>query len=100
MDHLLCHLDQYLIEPDHPSLVHGDMWTGNVMTGEDGTAWLIDPAVYVGNAEVDLAMSELFGGFPQSFYPAYRQYGKVDSGYSDRRDLYNLYHLSCVFYLY
>ena len=87
------HLDQYLIEPDAPSLLHGDLWTGNYIIGNDGEAWLIDPAAYVGHAEADLAMTELFGGFSPSFYSAYREINPLQPGYNDRRDLYNLYHL-------
>ena len=90
---LLDHLDQYLIEPDAPSLLHGDLWAGNVMTGSDGTAWLIDPAAYYGHAEADLAMTELFGGFPQTFYRRYQECMHLEAGYPDRRELYNLYHL-------
>lgn len=63
------------------------------MTGNDGRAWLIDPAAYVGHAEADLAMTELFGGFSHTFYAAYRNAFPMQSGYKDRRDLYNLYHL-------
>ena len=80
-------------EPDQPSLLHGDLWSGNYIAGNDGRAWLIDPAVYVGNSEADLAMTELFGRFPQSFYDAYSEVNRIDSGYRERRDFYNLYHL-------
>lgn len=90
---LLDHLEDFLVEPKHPSLLHGDLWSGNVMTGSDGKAWLIDPAVYVGHAEADLAMTELFGGFPHAFYAAYREAFPMQDGYEDRRDLYNLYQL-------
>lgn len=90
---LLDHLDKYMIEPEHPSLLHGDLWSGNVMPGNDGSAWLIDPAVYVGHAEADLAMTELFGGFPGKFYRAYQEENPLQPGYKDRRDLYNLYQL-------
>ena len=55
---LLDHLEEYLVEPEYPSLLHGDLWGGNFVTGPDGGAWLIDPAVYVGHAEADLAMAE------------------------------------------
>ena len=82
-----------LVEPEHPSLLHGDLWSGNVMAGTDGKAWLIDPAVYVGHAEADLAMTELFGGFSKEFYAAYREAYPLQPGYEGRRDLYNLYHL-------
>ena len=90
---LLDHLEDYLIEPPRPSLLHGDLWSGNFITGSDGQAWLIDPAVYVGHAEADLAMTELFGGFHPRFYAAYREVNPLQRGYDDRRDLYNLYHL-------
>lgn len=90
---LLDHLGNYLTEPDCPSLLHGDLWSGNFMTGSDGRAWLIDPAAYVGHAEADLAMTELFGGFSPAFYAAYREAYPMQPGYKDRRDLYNLYHL-------
>ena len=56
-------LDKYLVEPERPSLLHGDLWSGNFIVGPDGNTWLIDPAVYVGCAEADIAMTELFGGF-------------------------------------
>ena len=90
---LLDTLDRLLIEPEHPSLLHGDLWSGNFMTGDDGKAWLIDPAVYVGHAEADIAMTELFGGFSAAFYAAYREAAPMQAGYEDRRDLYNLYQL-------
>ncbi len=93
MQQLLDHLDEYLVEPEYPSLLHGDLWGGNFLTGPDGYAWLIDPAVYVGHAEADLAMTELFGGFAPAFYDAYREAGTVLPGYADRREIYNLYHL-------
>ena len=93
IDKLLSRLDALLPEPAKPSLLHGDLWSGNYITGSDGQAWLIDPAVYVGHAEADLAMSELFGGFSAAFYGAYREVCPLDEGYEARRDLYNLYHL-------
>lgn len=90
---LLDCLGDYLTEPDCPSLLHGDLWSGNFMTGSDGRAWLIDPAAYMGHAEADLAMTEFFGGFSPAFYAAYREAYPMQPGYKDRRDLYNLYHL-------
>ena len=92
-DSIMERLETLLPEPDHPSLLHGDLWGGNYMTGPDGKAWLIDPATYVGHREADLAMTELFGGFAPAFYSAYRSIAHVDAGYGERRDLYNLYHL-------
>ena len=92
-DAVMEQLEFLLPEPDYPSLLHGDLWGGNYMTGPDGRAWLIDPATYVGHREADLAMTELFGGFAPAFYSSYRQIAHIDPEYDDRRDLYNLYHL-------
>ncbi len=93
ISYLLDNLSSYLTEPEQPSLLHGDLWGGNYMIDADGHPWLIDPAAYVGHAEADLAMTELFGGFDSRFYAAYQSAAGLDPGYSDRRDLYNLYHL-------
>lgn len=90
---LMDHLEDFLVEPEKPSLLHGDLWSGNVMCGPDGYAMLIDPASYVGHAEADLAMTELFGGFPPDFYEAYYEAYSLQPGYENRRDLYNLYQL-------
>ncbi len=92
-DYLLEHLDQYLVEPERPSLIHGDLWSGNVVCGPDGKAWILDPAVYVGHFEAELAMTELFGRNPEAFYRSYSECNRIDRGYRDRKDLYNLYHL-------
>ena len=86
-------LDQYLPEPERPSLLHGDLWAGNYMVDDQDHPWLIDPAAYVGHAETDLALTELFGGFDRSFYDAYWSEAGFDPGYRERRDIYNLYHL-------
>ena len=76
-----------------PSLLHGDLWGGNHAALRDGTPVIFDPAVYFGDREADLAMTELFGGFGEDFYAAYREAWPLDSGYRVRRDLYNLYHV-------
>jgi len=77
-----------------PELVHGDLWGGNWFADERGRPVLIDPAVYRGHGEVDLAMSELFGGFGPSFYDAYEQARPLSGAYTAyRRDLYQLYYL-------
>lgn len=75
------------------SLLHGDLWGGNAAALADGTPVSFDPAVYVGDREADLAMTELFGGFPKDFQSAYRAAFPLDEGYAARRDLYNLYHV-------
>ena len=90
---LLDNLDRFLIEPEYPSLLHGDLWSGNVMCGPDGKAMLIDPACYIGHREADLAMTQLFGGFPPAFYEEYKKAAPLQPGYEERRDLYNLYQL-------
>ncbi len=76
-----------------PSLLHGDLWGGNRGFDEHGEPVLFDPAVYYGDREADLAMTELFGGFSDAFYDAYRAAWPLDPGYRVRRDLYNLYHV-------
>jgi protein-ribulosamine 3-kinase len=75
-----------------PSLLHGDLWSGNVGFTRAGPV-VFDPAVYYGDREADLAMSELFGGFPPQFYAAYNDAFPLDGGYVKRKHLYNLYHL-------
>jgi fructosamine-3-kinase len=76
-----------------PSLLHGDLWGGNASALPDCTPVIFDPAVYYGDREADVAMSELFGGFPESFYAGYREAWPLDSGYETRKTLYNLYHV-------
>lgn len=78
--------------PTRPSLIHGDLWGGNVIPGPDGLA-LIDPAVSYSDREAEIAYTELFGGFSGRFYAAYQSVWPLDPGYTERRDLYNLYHL-------
>ncbi len=76
-----------------PALLHGDLWSGNAGATVDGEPVVFDPAVYYGDREADLAMTELFGGFPACFYAAYREAWPLDAGYVQRRMLYNLYHV-------
>ncbi|WP_448560710.1 fructosamine kinase family protein [Trichothermofontia sp.] len=76
-----------------PSLVHGDLWSGNVAITTDGEPVIFDPAPYWGDREVDLAMSELFGRFPAAFYEGYNQVFPIAAGYAQRQVLYNLYHI-------
>jgi protein-ribulosamine 3-kinase len=74
------------------SLLHGDLWSGNAGFTAEGPV-VFDPAVYYGDRETDLAMTELFGGFPQEFYRAYNEAFPLPEGYEQRKQLYNLYHL-------
>jgi len=75
-----------------PSLLHGDLWSGNAGFTAEGPV-VFDPAVYYGDRETDLAMTELFGGFPPAFYRAYNEAFPLAPGYERRKHLYNLYHL-------
>lgn len=75
------------------SVLHGDLWKGNYMVTATGDPALIDPATYYGHREADLAMTELFGGYEDTFYDAYRSAWELEPGYETRRDVYNLYHL-------
>ena len=74
------------------SLLHGDLWSGNAGFTPQGPV-IFDPAVYYGDREADLAMTELFGGFPAPFYSSYRKEFPLEPGYERRKHLYNLYHL-------
>lgn len=76
-----------------PSLLHGDLWHGNAAIDEQGCPVLFDPAVYRGDRDADLAMSELFGGFATAFYARYRTAWPPADGYEQRKLLYNFYHI-------
>ncbi len=76
-----------------PSLLHGDLWSGNYAFDEQGAPVIFDPAVYYGDRETDLAMTELFGGFSPAFYHAYAAAFPLAAGYEQRKTLYNLYHI-------
>lgn len=82
-----------LLQEEKPSLLHGDLWSGNVIVGSNGFASLIDPAVYYGNREVELAFTKLFGGFPPEFYKTYMEITPFTSGFEERIEIYNLYPL-------
>ena len=75
-----------------PSLVHGDLWNGNCGTS-GGKPCIFDPAVYYGDPEVDLAMTELFGGLGRSFYKSYQTVKPIPEGYERRKEIYNLFHV-------
>lgn len=93
-DRLLDRLDDLLGgHAPKPSLLHGDLWSGNVAADAGGNPVVFDPAVYYGDREVDLAMTELFGSFDRRFYSAYRDAWPVSPGYEVRKVLYNLYHV-------
>ena len=73
--------------------MHGDLWSGNAAVTQQGEPIIFDPAVYFGDREVDIAMTELFGGFPTEFYRGYNQAWPLEDGYQQRKSLYNLYHI-------
>lgn len=82
-----------LMPNERPALLHGDLWSGNVMVTEDGLPALIDPAVYYGFREADLAFMKLFGGFDQRFYDAYNESFPLADGFEERVAIFNLYPL-------
>lgn len=81
-----------LLPFEKPALIHGDLWSGNLLSGPKGPA-LIDPAVYYGNREADLAMTQLFGGFDRSYFNPYQNVFPLAPGFAERIDIYNLYPL-------
>ena len=89
----LCARLPELIPAQPASLLHGDLWSGNAISDERGAPALIDPAAYYGWAEAELAMTALFGGFPEAFYQAYESERPLVKGASGRFAIYNLYHL-------
>lgn len=93
-ERLLDRLEEWLELPEEPAcLLHGDLWSGNYLSDDDGEPVLLDPAAYYGHREADLAMTELFGGFDRSFYDAYREAWPLPPGSAERREIYKLYHL-------
>ena len=94
LDRVMERLDQWIDDATaSPALLHGDLWGGNYLIDAQGRPVLIDPAVYYGDREAEIAFTELFGGFGARFYAAYDETWPLERGYADRRDLYNLYHL-------
>ena len=88
------HIEQILSgSKEPPCLLHGDLWSGNFIVDTQENCWLIDPAVYYGHRELDLAMTRLFGGFDPSFYQAYRESFPLAEDYSYREPVYQLYHI-------
>lgn len=82
-----------LLPDEPPALLHGDLWSGNVMVNSSGDPCLIDPAAYYGHREADLAMTQLFGGFDSSFLKSYTEVFPLADDFHNRFDLYNLYPL-------
>jgi len=87
-------MDEIVVDNgENPSLLHGDLWNGNYLINKKGFACLIDPAVYYGNREADLAMTKLFGGFDSRFYEAYNEAFPLPEGHEYRENIYKLYHV-------
>lgn len=94
LENFCAHLDQWLEEPDHPSLVHGDIWATNVLATESHITGFIDPAIYYGHAEVELAYITLFNTFGPAFFERYHELRPIEPGFFEvRRHIYNLYPL-------
>lgn len=91
LEWLCSRLDRW-IPKQPPSLIHGDLWGGNAHTGPQGEPVLVDPATHYGWAEAELAMTTMFGRFPESFYRAYLANSPVEPDWEERAALYNLYH--------
>ncbi|MDZ7963655.1 MAG: fructosamine kinase family protein [Nostoc sp. DedSLP03] len=93
-DKLLAAIPELLADRQvQPSLVHGDLWGGNAGCTASEEPVIFDPATYFADREVDIAMTELFGGFPAAFYKGYNEVFPLDAGYEQRKTLYNLYHI-------
>lgn len=94
IERLAARLDEFLIEPAHPSLIHGDMWGGNVLVRDGRIAAFVDPAIYWADPEIELAFSTLFSTFTEPFFARYRELRPIADGFFEaRRDLLNLYPL-------
>ncbi|WP_173918506.1 fructosamine kinase family protein [Halobacillus sp. Marseille-Q1614] len=93
LEWLIEHLDVWIPASPSPSLLHGDLWGGNFIAGPKGEPYLIDPSVLYGDPCFELAFTELFGGFSQDFYTAYKEVSPLPSDYEDIRPLYQLFYL-------
>jgi fructosamine-3-kinase len=82
-----------ILPAEKPALLHGDLWSGNVLVGNNGLVTLIDPAVYYGSREAEIAFTKLFGGFNEIFYETYNEIQPLETGFEKRIEIYNLYPL-------
>lgn len=88
------HLERWLVEPERPSLIHGDVWTTNVLAVGDRITGFVDPAIYYADPEIELAFTTLFGTFARPFFACYEEIRPIAPGFfTERRDIYNLYPL-------
>ncbi|CQR46118.1 Fructosamine kinase [Paraliobacillus sp. PM-2] len=93
LEKLIDNLTNWLPHSPKASLLHGDLWGGNWLVGPNGNPYLIDPAVFYGDHLFELAFTELFGGFPQTFYDAYQEVFPIEPYYEDVKQIYQLYYL-------
>jgi fructosamine-3-kinase len=92
LERLSDRLDDYLVEPPAPSLLHGDLWTGNILVRGNRIAGFVDPAISFGHPEIELAFTTMFGTFGPAFFDTYAALSPIEPGFFElRRDLYNLY---------
>jgi fructosamine-3-kinase len=94
IERLCARIGEFIEEPEHPSLLHGDVWTTNVLAADDRVTAFIDPAIYYGHPEIELAFTTLFGTFGRAFFDRYSKLRPISPGFFERRrDIYNLYPL-------
>lgn len=86
-------LERWIDDSATPALIHGDMWTGNVLVNGDKIAGFVDPAIYYADPEIELAFSTLFGTFSEAFFKRYAEHRPLRPGFGERKDIYNLYPL-------
>lgn len=96
----LCKQFDSIFPKEKPALIHGDFWNGNIIAGEKGEFNLIDPAIYYGNKEMDIAMAKLFGGFDDTFFDAYQEINPLEPGYEERLPVTQLFPLLIHAYLF
>ena len=89
----ICNSLKDIIPNSIPSLIHGDLWAGNIISTENGVPVLIDPAIYYGHPEIDWAMLDLFGNFPKISFDTYNEINPLEIGFQNRKDIYQLYPL-------
>ncbi|MDG5787505.1 fructosamine kinase family protein [Evansella sp. AB-P1] len=93
MEYLLDHIENWIPNNVSPVLLHGDLWGGNWIVGPKGVPYFIDPSVFYGHNEMEISFTELFGGFPSTFYEAYHEVLPIDEEYHNRKEIYQLYYL-------
>lgn len=93
LEQVIKKLDDLIPAPDFPSLLHGDLWGGNWLTGKNGVPYLIDPSIFYGDRLMEISFTELFGGFSSDFYKSYQEVASIPDYYEDVKPLYQLFYL-------